>query len=321
MQSVSKKPLEGKWGEITDRHLGIKNALWEFNPGKCLLPSFFENYMQPILDAPIRKDDIWLISFPRTGSTWCQEIVWLLGNNMDFEGSQSTLQQIRAPLIEMSVALYEYADQFKNLFTNSVDFVNQLPSPRYVKSHLPFQLLPTEMQQVKPKIIYLIRDPKDTCVSLYYHCKLLHGFNVEFDTFCDLFINGAVIYGDLLDHYLEFWNRRHQENILILRYEDMKEDTKKAIKTVAKFIEKDVTEEEVEILNNYIQFPKMKENKSCNCEILLDKKGGKEYFEKVGCHFIRKGEIGDWKNHMSLEIIQKFDEWIDRKTKGSGLSF
>ncbi|CAG9859342.1 unnamed protein product [Phyllotreta striolata] len=315
MQAISKRPLEGKWGEITDFHLGVKHALWEFNPGRCYLPGFFENYAQQILDAPVREDDVWLISYPRTGSTWCQEIVWLLGNNMDFQKAESTLQQIRAPLIEMSVALYEYADQFKNVFTNSVDFVNKLPSPRFLKSHLPFQLLPKDLQ----KIIYLMRNPKDTCVSLFYHCRLLHGFDVDFDTFCELFLDGAVIYGDLLDHCLEFWSRRNEEHLLILRYEDLKVDTKSCVKLIADFMGKSASDKEVEELVDYIGFSKMRRNRSCNAEVLLNGKGGRKYFDEMGCHFIRKGEIGDWKNHMSPDIVGKFDEWIERKTYGTGL--
>lgn len=59
----------------------------------------------------------------------------------------------------MSVVLYEYVDQFADLFTSSVDYVNKLPSPRFIKSHLPFQLLPTEIDKVKPKVS-LLRNEK-----------------------------------------------------------------------------------------------------------------------------------------------------------------
>ncbi|XP_028136794.1 sulfotransferase 1 family member D1-like [Diabrotica virgifera virgifera] len=314
MKVITKKPLEGKCGEITDKHLGIKHALWEFNPGKCLLPAFFENYAPQILSAPVRKDDVWLISYPRTGSTWCQEMIWLLNNNLDFQKAQSTVQQLRAPLIEMSVALFEYTDQFKDVFTNSVDYVNSLASPRCIKSHLPLQLLPVELEQTKPKIIYCTRNPNDTCVSFYYHVKLLHGFNVTFETFCELFLNGSVIYGDFFDHVSEFWKKRQDENVLFIQYEQMKKDSRAAIRKIAKFLEKDVTDDDVESLNNFLQFSNMKENRACNCEVLLDKKGGKKYFEKAGYHFIRKGEVGDWKNHMTPEIEDKFDDYIKRRT-------
>lgn len=35
---------------------------------------------------------------------------------------------------------------------DSVDYVAGLPSPRYIKSHLPLDLLPTQLDKVKPKV-------------------------------------------------------------------------------------------------------------------------------------------------------------------------
>ena len=37
--------------------------------------------------------------------------------------------------------------------------------------------------------------------------------------------------------------------------------------------------------------------------------------------FIRKGVVGDWKNHMSDELSHKFDEWIEVNSKETGLEF
>lgn len=35
--------------------------------GKCLLPSHYKQFAGKILKAPVRKDDVWLVSYPRTG--------------------------------------------------------------------------------------------------------------------------------------------------------------------------------------------------------------------------------------------------------------
>lgn len=67
MKQYSKKPLQGVYGDITDNVIGSKNTLYEFNPGKCLLPEFFEDYLEKIWNLPIRDDDVWLVSYPRTG--------------------------------------------------------------------------------------------------------------------------------------------------------------------------------------------------------------------------------------------------------------
>lgn len=98
--SVTVKELNNEDLEIVDKAFGCKRGLIEFNPGQCLLPPYHERIAQQIADAPVREDDVWLISYPRTGSTWCQEMIWLLSNDLDFDAARNTLQQIRAPLIE-----------------------------------------------------------------------------------------------------------------------------------------------------------------------------------------------------------------------------
>ena len=42
-----------------------------------------------------------------------------------------------------------------------------LPSPRLLKSHLPFQLLPPDMMKKRSRMVYVARNPKDLAVSFY----------------------------------------------------------------------------------------------------------------------------------------------------------
>lgn len=35
---------------------------------------------------------------------------------------------------------------------NSVDYITKLPSPRFIKSHVPYDLLPKQLRTVKPKV-------------------------------------------------------------------------------------------------------------------------------------------------------------------------
>jgi hypothetical protein len=63
------KPLEGRW----------KDA-----PGFVLIDTVVEN-LDKIQKMQIHSDDIWMICYPKTGSTFLQEMIWLLENNLDFE--------------------------------------------------------------------------------------------------------------------------------------------------------------------------------------------------------------------------------------------
>ena len=75
---------------------------------------------------------------------------------------------------------------------HTLDNFTELPSPRFFQTHLPFNLLPRQIRtgQKKPKIIYLIRNVKDVCVSYYNIYTIIGGFLGTFEELCCLFLSG-----------------------------------------------------------------------------------------------------------------------------------
>ena len=73
---------------------------------------------------------------------------------------------------------------------DSVNYAKNMPNPRLIRTHLPFDLLPKQLRsgEKKPKMIYPLRNVKDTCISYYYHSKLIFGYNGNFNEFCSLFL-------------------------------------------------------------------------------------------------------------------------------------
>lgn len=221
--------------------------------------------------------------------------------------------------------------------------VNNWPSPRFIKTHLPYGLLPTQMEKVKPKVnklvyrtkrqstsfnfllplqvIYIARNPKDMCVSFYHHCQLFHHMDCTFEDFCDLMLNDMVPIGSVWNHYLTYWNKRNDKNFLFLKYEDLKRDTPAAVRRIANFLDKQLTDDQVKSVCEFLSFENMKNNPGVNLSHILDAYLGKDYLNKTGKSFIRKGQVGDWKNYMTPELSKKFDDWIEENTKGTGLHF
>ncbi|CAH0554474.1 unnamed protein product [Brassicogethes aeneus] len=323
MAGYTAKKMESENAKKIDKAFGRDNSFLEFNPGKCLLPPSHTLFAERILSFDVREDDIWLISFPRTGSTWCQEMIWLLGNDLDFKSAQTLPQQIRAPLLELSSLMFQHKDVLQKLFpfNDTVEFVDKMKSPRFIKSHLPLDLLPTQLDKVKPKIICTMRNPKDMIISFYHYCRIFHDLSIPLEDFCDLFLDDSTPMGSVWSHYLGFWNKRHDENILVLKYEDMKKDSAGTIRQIAEHLGKNVTEKEIGDIKEFLSFSNMRENKACNLEVFIDTWKGKNYYKRSGDHFIRKGIVGDWKNVMSEEMAEKFDKWIEENTRGTGLNF
>lgn len=87
--------------EILNRAFRIENNFFDAGYGS-VLPKRFRNISEQVKNLKVYDDDVFLCSFPRTGSTWMQEILWLLGNDLDFEKARSIPQLIRNPNLEIS---------------------------------------------------------------------------------------------------------------------------------------------------------------------------------------------------------------------------
>lgn len=75
----------------------------------------------------------------------------------------------------------------------SLKFIDNIKGRRFIKSHLSGSYLPQQIQNgaSKAKVIYISRNPMDTCVSLYHFGKNLLKADIDsLDTFCYSFITG-----------------------------------------------------------------------------------------------------------------------------------
>lgn len=53
--------------------------------------------------------------------------------------------------------------------------------------------LPESIWKVNPKIIYVIRNPKDAAISYFHHMKNIRGFKGNMSDFLYLYISGQGI--------------------------------------------------------------------------------------------------------------------------------
>ncbi|KAK2575938.1 hypothetical protein KPH14_007300 [Odynerus spinipes] len=295
--------------------------------GVCL-PERYEHFAEQIENFEVKDDDVWVCTFPKTGTTWTQEMIWCIANDLDFEGAKKPLPE-RFPFLEYSIIFnYEKAQSrdsnlhLPQLVVDSVNYTKNQPSPRYIKTHLPFQLLPRELRtgEKKPRIIYVVRNPKDTCISYFHHCRVIEGYRGNFDEFCQLFLGGKLTYAPYWEHVLDYWNKKNERNILFLKYEDMKSDLPSVIKKSAEFLGKSIPEDEVQTLATHLSFANMKNNRAVNYEDSIKKNKKLRMVEAEGV-FMRSGEVNQWKGKLSPDMVEKFDELTKQMFGSVGLSF
>ena len=65
--SLTFSTVEGPIGEKLDEMFKVKTSFLRVNPGRCLLPPQYVFIAKRIRDLEIRYDDVWIVSYPRTG--------------------------------------------------------------------------------------------------------------------------------------------------------------------------------------------------------------------------------------------------------------
>lgn len=137
----------------------------------------------------------------------------------------------------------------------------------------------------------------------------------------ELFLKGQTPVGSYWKHVLPFWKHSTDSNVLFLKYEDMKKDLPAVIRKCANFMKLnyDINDEDMKRICDHLNFEKMQSNPAVNLEPILNQIDSNGNCERI--KFIRKGQIGDWKNYISDEMSKRFDQWIIKNSKGSGLVF
>lgn len=294
-------------------------GLAKIGPGNFVFHPKFETYIDKVHNMTLRSDDVWIRTFPRSGTTWTSELAWLIMNDCNFKEATKVPLTYRSPNVDTNYfsnwethAPPEMLDALINM-----DKIDKMTSPRVIKTHLPTYILPPQMLD-SCKVIYVARNPKDAIVSFFYFHKLvkLCTFTGDMEQFAEYFMDNKLLWTPYFDTVLDAWSKKDHPNMLFLWYEDMKKDLRSEIRKIAKFLNKTLTDEQVEKLVDHVKIDKFAKNESVN--MAMEVKAG---LANAGHTFIRKGETGDWKNHFSPELNRRIDEWIEKNLAGTDLKF
>ncbi|XP_069176911.1 sulfotransferase 1E1-like [Procambarus clarkii] len=103
------------------------------------------------------------------------------------------------------------------------------------------------------------------------------------------------------------WKNKDHPNMHFLFYEDLKTDVMKELRTLNEFLGTRLTQQQLDNVIEHTSFSSMKNRSIKNPEIYLSAQKKKD-------GFFRKGETGDWKNHLSPEMDQQMNLWIENNS-------
>ncbi|XP_074646258.1 sulfotransferase 1C4-like [Tubulanus polymorphus] len=255
-----------------------------------------------VRNMEIFKDDCFVVSYPKTGTTLTRHTLFLICNDGDLEVTK------QKPICER--VLYLGADEH---FAK----IESLSRPRLMQIHFPFEMFPIQAMEKNAKVIYVMRNPKDTLVSYYHYyrsCKSLGNFPGTWDDFFQLFLNKKLVHGYFYDHVLSWWNQRHRDNILFLKYEDMVTDPKSNILKICTFLGKTLSADKIDDIIKQTSFESMRDNPTTN-------NSQSKFQDNKIFPFIREGKIGGWKKYFTAEQCEIIDKIHADRLAGTSLSF
>ena len=148
-----------------------------------------------------RPDDIWLVTYPKCGTTMSQELLWQMSRGCDVNSEESKTQLFsRSPFLEARglggvCACQDCLNRPKrpSQLEDPIGYAETLKGPRILKCHLPVSMLPPSVLEIS-KVIVVARNVKDACVSFYHHEKLLkhHAWEktASFDDYAKFYMEG-----------------------------------------------------------------------------------------------------------------------------------
>ncbi|XP_059201278.1 amine sulfotransferase-like [Centropristis striata] len=257
--------------------------------------------LDDLLDLDVRPTDIYLASYPKSGTTWMQQILLKIVDAAHPDQVEDGTNRERCPMLEGDT---------------SSSCRRERPDPRLCRTHLPPYMLPHGVQTKGAKVVYVMRNPKDVLVSYYHFSQGLSLMEPpkSFDHFFQDFVEGKVPWGSWFEHVREFYSEKDQMNIHFVMYEDMLKDLRAEVVKLCAFLEKDLTDEAISDVVESSIFKNMKKNPKANYKDLV----ANERYTKIT---MRKGVAGDWKNHFTVAQNEYFDRVFTERMSDFPVSF
>ncbi|XP_064154451.1 cytosolic sulfotransferase 3-like [Anguilla rostrata] len=270
---------------------------------------YFTDNWDNVQNFQAKPDDILIATYPKAGTTWVSHMLDLLYfGKTSPERAASLPIYDRVPFLEICVPS----------IPTGVELIGKMTtSPRLIKTHFPVQFVPKSFWEQKCRVFYVARNAKDNVVS-YFHFDRMNSVQPEsgdWPSYLQRFQSGKMAFGSWYDHVKGWWEKKQSyPNLLYLHYEDLAEDIDRELDRVCSFLGVRPTEEERRQVIGGVGFDAMKKNSMANYSTF-------EAMDFKISPFMRKGKVGDWKNHFTVYQNEMFDKEYQEKMRNTTLRF
>ena len=227
------------------------------------------------------KNDIMLVSYPKSGNTWVRALL--------------------CNLVKKDVPLQEMENIVPDIYANTLSKINDaflFNGARIIKSHESFR-------PYYKRVIYIVRDPRDVMVSYYFFSKK-RGYTGSLNNFCGDFLDGNIDnFGTWLQNYSS-WLSSKEIDIIFIKYESLLSDTKLNLEKILSFIGFEASDEDIDRAIAACSLEKLREK---------EKKEGDNWKVMKGSSkdvsFFRSGTSGNWKDDEKDEVLRVYNTWFD----------
>jgi aryl sulfotransferase len=262
-------------------------------------------------DFRYRPDDIVIVTWGKTGTTWTQQIVGQI-----VCGAPDELWPVfDSPWLDMRI--FPIHEVLGGLEAQT--------HRRFIKTHLPIDAL---VCSPSAKYIYVARDARDVVWSAYNHHasftqEALDAFNHTpglvgpplglptmsvRDYYLYFLEHGGSLPGflmDLWDHVQGWWDVRAAPNVLLVHFNSLKADLEGEVRRIARFLDVDVSGRQLAAIVEHCGFDYMR-REFAKVDLL------QKFFTGGGETFIHKGTNGRWKDVLSAAEAARCDEQAAR---------
>ena len=231
----------------------------------------------------IRPTDVFIVSYPKSGTTWLST---LLANYFRQESDEP---------VHLWNSIHYVPDvnrvfvKRKALWRIGFPELASLPDPRFMKVHATYS-------PVLKNVVYILRDPRDVMVSYWHHFRRVRA---DFQLPLSEFLRREELLRPCRwdEHVTDWLLRDRQTNLLLVRYENLHQDTASILRQVLEFANVLCDNSRIQDAVEASRFENMHQLEKQFQHLAAVK-------PQKGETFVRKGQQGNWREELNIEELE-----------------